>query len=233
MHNLWNEIGLFGIEEQHLACQVGCIFKNNRLTETEIRQLRREIDKDEIAQERIDTASEMSYGRSSGKEAVRKQGCDSDDYPGGTPEDRIKNPIHQCLIEIMHEGGKGDIPTLRSRDINLVTKHVNEVNKVLKCIPVRNLSDLKRAGALLVCEKIGVKTDHTINKKEPIWKRRIEKDIETLRKDLSRIDDWFKGRWENGSTKLKYELKKKYKIKAKGFNAVIEELKQCISAKTL
>ena len=56
----------------------------------------------------------------------------------------------------MHEGAKGDIPTL------LVAKHVNEVNKVLKCIPVRNLSDLKyvaRAGALLVCEKVGVSID--------------------------------------------------------------------------
>ena len=116
----------------------------------------------------------------------------------------------------MHEGAKGDIPTLRSKDIDLVTKHVNEVNEVLKCIPVRNLSDLKyvaRAGALLVCEKVDVKTDHTINKKEPFWKRRIEKDIAILRKDLSRIDDWFKGRWKNGSTKFKCELKKKYKIK--------------------
>ena len=43
----------------------------------------------------------------------------------------------------MHEGAKGDIPTLRSKDIDLVTKHVNEVNEVLKCIPVKNLSDLK------------------------------------------------------------------------------------------
>ena len=31
---------------------------------------------------------------------------------------------------------------------------------------------------------------------------------------------------------MKCELKKKYKIKAKGFNTVIEELKQRISAKT-
>ena len=29
---------------------------------------------------------------------------------------KIKNPTHQGLIEIMHEGAKGDIPTLRSRD---------------------------------------------------------------------------------------------------------------------
>ena len=76
-----------------------------------------------------------------------------------------------------------------------MTKHVNKVNKVLKCIPVKKLSDLKydaRAGALLVCEKVVVKADHTINKKEPFWNQRIEKDIEILRKDLSRIDDWFK-----------------------------------------
>ena len=130
----------------------------------------------------------------------------------------------------MHEGAKGDIPTL------LVAKHVNEVNKVLKCIPVRNLSDLKyvaRAGALLVCEKVGVSIDYAINKKEPFWKRRIEKDIGILMKDLSRIDDWFNGRWKNGSTKLKCKLKKKYKIKAKGLNTVVEELKQRISAETL
>ena len=54
-----------------------------------------------------------------------------------------------------------------------------------------------------------------------------------MRQDLSRIDDWFKGQWKNGSAKLKYELKKKYEIKTKGFNTVIEEFKQFISTKTL
>ena len=39
--------------------------------------------------------------------------------------------------------------------------------------------------------------------------------------------------WKNGSVKFKCELKKKYKIKPKGFNTVTEELKQCISTKTL
>ena len=52
-----------------------------------------------------------------------------------------------------------------------------------------------------------------------------------MRKGLNRIDDLSKGRLKNGSSKLKCELKKKYKIKAKGFN--IEELKQRMSAKTL
>ena len=42
MHNLWNEMRMFEIEEQHLACQVRSIFKNNRLTEIEIGQLQTE-----------------------------------------------------------------------------------------------------------------------------------------------------------------------------------------------
>ena len=46
MHNLWNEIEMFEIKEQHIACQVCSIFKNNRLTEIEIQQLWREIEKD-------------------------------------------------------------------------------------------------------------------------------------------------------------------------------------------
>ena len=44
-------------------------------------------------------------------------------------EDHIENPFHQGLIEIMHKGEKGDIPILCGRDITLVTKYPNEVNK--------------------------------------------------------------------------------------------------------
>ena len=55
---------------------------------------------------------------------------------------------------------------------------------------------LVRASPLLVCEKVGVKSNHTINKKEPFRKRRIESDIAILRKDLNRTDDWFKGKWK-------------------------------------
>ena len=95
MHNLWNETGMFKSEEQHLACQNRSFLKNNRVTEIEIQQLQRERDKkkDEIAPEIVDTVSEMSYGGSSRKENVREQGGDSDDYPGGTPEDHFKTPI--------------------------------------------------------------------------------------------------------------------------------------------
>ena len=52
----------------------------------------------------------------------------------------------------------------------MVIKHVNEMNEVQKDNPVRNLPELKyvaNASTFLVCEKAGVKKDHTINKREP------------------------------------------------------------------
>ena len=62
---------------------------------------------------------------------------------------------------------------------------------------------------------------------------RVHSNCKILRKDFSRTDDWFNGWWKNGSTKLKRELKKKHKTKAKDFNTAIEEIKQRIYDKTL
>ena len=175
----------------------------------------------------------MCCGDQSGTKTVRKQFCDLEDYRGDTTEYLTENPFYQRLIEIIHEDAKGDISTLHSKDITLVTKHVNERNEILKVIPVRNLSELKcvaRASALLVCEKVGFKIYHIIHKKQPFWKQRIEKNTAILRKNLNRIDDWLKGRSKNGSAKLKCDLERKYKMISNGFKIVIEELHHGISA---
>ena len=75
-----------------------------------------------------------------------------------------------------------------------------------------------------------LKVDQNINTKEPFGKRRIEKNVNSL-KDLSRTDDQFKGIQKNGSAKVKKKLRTKYKIGAKSFTTVMEKLKQHISAK--
>ena len=64
MYNPWNE--MFEIEEKNLTCQVRIIFKNKKLAKIEIKQLQKEIEKDETAAERVDIVSEMNYGASSG-----------------------------------------------------------------------------------------------------------------------------------------------------------------------
>ena len=57
---------------QYLACQVCCILKNKRLTESEIQLLQKKIEKDNIASEIFDTVSELSCRGSSGTETVKE-----------------------------------------------------------------------------------------------------------------------------------------------------------------
>ena len=106
MYDLWNEMGMFEIEEHHIACQIRSIFKNKIITEIEIQRLRKEIEKEKIVPDRVDTLSKMSCGVSNGTENVWKQCCDLEHYPGDIPEDHTENPIDQRLIEIMYEGAK-------------------------------------------------------------------------------------------------------------------------------
>lgn len=84
----------------------------------------------------------------------------------------------------------------------------------------------------MVSEKVEIRDDKK-KAKEPFWKRRIEKNMNSLRNVLSRIDDCFKGRWKNGRTKLKKKLRTNYKIDAKCFITVIEEIKCRITANAL
>ena len=98
--------------------------------------MQKEIVNNEVAPERVGRVLEINFGGSSGTEIVWKQCFDLKDYTGGLPKDRNQNAVHQRLIEIMHAEAKGDIPTVRCRDITLMTKYVNEVNEVLKCARV-------------------------------------------------------------------------------------------------
>ena len=70
-------MGMCEIEEQHLACQVRGIFKNKRITENVIWQLQKQVEKDEIVPERIDTMSRMSCREARGTETVGEQCCDA------------------------------------------------------------------------------------------------------------------------------------------------------------
>ena len=73
-----------------------------------------------------------------------------------------------------------------------------------------------------------MKIDKVAWRKEPIWKRRSQNKIKGLRKDLTQLkaskDKYISNfrHWER--------LEKKYSIRVKRLNVVIEELKQRITA---
>ena len=73
-----------------------------------------------------------------------------------------------------------------------------------------------------------MKIDKVAWRKEPMWKRRLQNKINELRKDSSQLEA-SKGKdisnfrhWER--------LERKYSIKVKRLNVVVEEMKQRITA---
>ena len=108
------------------------------------------------------------------------------------------------------------------------------VNKLLKYFSPQTITEtrnLLQAASSLVGELLGAKKPTAKQKKEPWWKRRIEQDIVSLRKDLAVIESWFYGKWKNRSKSKMEFLNKKYHLKKLGFMNAIETIRQRISAK--
>ena len=84
------------------------------------------------------------------------------------------------------------------------------------------------AGAFVVTNRLGVKIDHVAGRKEPMWKRRLQNKIKELRKDLSQLEV----SKDKGISNFRHceRLERKYSIRVKRLNVVIEEMKQTITA---
>ena len=84
------------------------------------------------------------------------------------------------------------------------------------------------AGAVVVTNKLGVKIDKEAGRKKPMWKRRLQNKIKELRKDLSQLE----ASKDKDISNFRYweRLERKYSIRIKRLNVVIEELKQRITA---
>ena len=88
-------------------------------------------------------------------------------------------------------------------------------------------NELFYAGAVVVTNRLGVKIDKVAGRKEPMWKR-LQNKIKELRKDLSQLE----ASKDKDISNFRYweRLERKYSITVKIFIAVIEELKERITA---
>ena len=123
---------------------------------------------------------------------------------------------------------------LKYGDKEKIKEEVIKINKVLEHVKITGFTHCRnviQAAMKIVGEEVGMKKSNAKKKKEPFWKRRILTDISRLRKDLSRIEAWFAGRWKKDKKKEKDWLDQKYGLRRKGFTLIMEELKQRITAK--
>ena len=235
MMTIWREIGLFDVTEQRLADQTRAIRTNGWLSVVELEEIEREIKDGKQKQDGEDTQG-LHEAQGASEESI-----DREDLVAEVHDDNFHNRLQVqgiseekiLLIEEIIEQMKSDEapPNLRNVERKRLKSKVDEVNEVLKYIPTEYITatnKLLKAAGCVVARKLGIKKKTVKPTEDARWKKRIKTKINMLRKDLSRLDRWCKKELHNSG--IKEELEKKYNVKSKGMNVVIEELKQRIVA---
>ena len=93
---------------------------------------------------------------------------------------------------------------------------------------ITKTNELFYAGDFAVTNRLGVKIDKVAWRKKPMWKRRLQNKIKELRKDLRQLE----ASKDKGISHFRHweRLERKYNIRVKRLNVVVEELKQRITA---
>ena len=106
-------------------------------------------------------------------------------------------------------------------------KEVKEGNKVLPFLPMEDITETNTLIAAVACYigyKLGVKKRTREGAQEPMWKRRMRKKIDKLRGAVGTLQRKRKG--ETKKRKGVSYIERKYHVKKKGIETVIEELQQ-------
>ena len=125
---------------------------------------------------------------------------------------------------MIERGRKNKLPDLRNVPKKKLLEETAKVDKVLskfKTHSITKTNELFYAGA--VTNRLGVKIDKVAERKESMWKRRLQNKIKELRKDLTQLE----ASKDKSISNFKHweRLEKEYNIGVKRLNVVIEELK--------
>ena len=221
MFSIWNELGVFELNEQKLAGQALAVRTNGWLSEIEIEEIKREINCDEGNQDARRSVSEDSVeGASQGvsdREGDIRVDTEESEQRRNQEDGRLQlnriidvmrkdecteNQI-ELLSMLMQELDKDKVkqpPNMRNTDRTKLKEKTAEVDKIIKYVPINSLSevnDLMKAVGNVVAKLLGFKCLKKKEKQEPWWKRRMEGQIKVLRKDISKLQCSKEGKLNN------------------------------------
>ena len=223
MLSLWLQKGMFWVSQQRLVDQANTIRRNSWMTELEIEKLERKVtgsDSVIIAEARSVEALPDQVGEDV-RNVLPEMGAEQ--QPGSLNDEEVA--IVMEIAEVIERGRKDMLPALRNLPQKKLLEETAKVDKVLSKFKTHNIktNELFYAGAFVVTNRLGVKIDMVAGRKEPTQKRRLKNKIKELRKDLSQLE----ASKDKGISNFRHcgRLERKYSIRVKRLNVVIEELK--------
>ena len=242
MYDIWNERNNQAITEQRLSDQIRNIKKkNNWLSHIEKEEIERQVRESDN-----DNSLEEHNEQEDMRNEVPQMSTDAQDPVVADDMNEIRVNIEELEEKrerlrsyMMDERERIRLPTLKSHNQHKVKEKVKEVNEIIKDIQTNNITEINSliyAGAKLTIEMLNIKISPIKPSKtksrnsQPPWERRLNTQIEEMRRDLSRLKELADNRMKK--KKRIEELYDKYKIQEKGLNHVIEDIKQRIKSKT-
>jgi len=235
MHAIWKERQQMVVTEQRLCDQARMIKKNGWLTNLELEDIKRRVLNDNFCEEGEETVGE-DIGEGHGAENLDATGIDNSCVFEDVEElDQEERDILEGINHIIDENLSRKFVGFKKIERSVLREKVSKVNRVLNKIRTENLSGtntLIKACSIYIGGVIGLKPVQVRhgNNKEPWWKRRIQSSMAEIRRHINILERKKKGDLKKD---VKYkDLERKYFIKKKGLDVVLEELKQRLQAKS-
>ena len=229
MLSLWQQKGMFWVSEQRLVDQANTIRRNSWMTELEIEELERKVTGSDsvLAAEARSSEALPDHVGEDRRNFLSEMGAE--EQADSLDEEEVA--IVMEIAEVIEKGRKDKLPALRNVPKKKLLEETAKVDKVLsnfKTHSITKTNELFYAGAFVVTNRLEVKIDKVAGRKEPMWKRRLQNKIKELRKDLSQLE----ASKDKGVSNSRHweRLERKYSIRVKRLNVVVEELKQRITA---
>ena len=216
---------MFWVSEQRLVDQANNIRRNSWMTELDIEELERKVTgSDSVIVEEARSVEALSDHVGEDLRSVLPE-MGAEEQADSLDEEEVAIVIK--IAEVIEWGRKDKLPALRNVPKKKLLEETAKVDKVLskfKTHSITKTNELFYAGAVIFTNRLGLKIDKVAGRKEPMWKRRLQNKIKELRKDLSQL----KASKDKDISNFRHweRLKRKYSIRVKRLNAVIEELKQ-------
>ena len=224
MLSLWLQKGMFWVSEQRLVDQANTICRKSWMTELETEELERKVTGSNSVV--VKEARSVEALREGTKNVLPKIGAEEQ----VDSLDEREVAIVMEIAEVIERGRKDKLPALRNVPKKKLFKDTAKVDKILskfKTHSITKTNELFYAGTFVVKNRLGVKIDKVAWRNEPMWKRRLQIKIKELKKDLIQLEAL---KDKDISNFRQWErLERKYSIRVKRLNVVIEELKQRIT----
>ena len=255
MKHIWDERGIFESSEQRLADQARQIRTNDWLTTVEVEEIKRKIeteiedngDNDEIDMMIESGGNEMANNDNTNNlEQLEDETSQNDENEIHQESvglfmqeleltrmvelnefDDEQKEIVAEMFGYIRENPHKIPPNLRYMDRKKVKSETEKVNSVLCVFETENITETNiviKAAANVVADRVGHKRMEQAERQEPFWRRRICEKQTKIKRDLGQVDRIKKGELRNEATKQR--LERTYKLKEKGIETVLEELKQ-------